>query len=111
VIDHAITTTEIGLEGINYVAAGVKNTLPEGVSISVSPVPSHSDVNVTLGGVRSAQIEVVDLLGNTISSATATSEWKWNGNNAGNGSYIVRISGVSANGESFVTSKRIIIAK
>ena len=111
VADHMATNYEFDFEGINSAAASVKNTLPEGVAISVSPVPSHSDVSVVLGGVRSAQIEVIDLLGNTISSAKATTDWKWIANGAGNGSYIVRISGVSTNGESFVTSKRIILAK
>ncbi len=117
VADHNITSTEIGIEGINYSLASVKGAvLPEGVSVSVNPVPAKSDLTVTIAGIRSANIEVIDILGNTIATATTTGEWKWNGQTsvgsaASNGAYIVRIAGMSNDGSSFVTSKRVIIAK
>jgi hypothetical protein len=114
VADHALAPMEFDLEGINYALASVKYELPKGVAVFVSPNPAYSDLKVDFAGVAKANIEVIDMLGNTIARGTTSGDWTWNGKTvsgtpASNGAYILRIAGESINGEQFVTSKRFVL--
>jgi hypothetical protein len=116
VADKAADVIEIGLEGGDFAALSVKPALPAGVAIFVSPNPAHSDVKVDFAGTTHANIEVMDMLGNTIARGETSSDWSWNGKTtsgttAANGAYIIRIAGTSISGEQFVTSKRVILQK
>lgn len=108
--NHNLQAQDFDLQGLN-VAASVPNALPSGVAINVSPNPASSYVLVNMAGIRSADIQVIDLLGNIQTSAKANTTWKWDASNFVSGSYIVRISGTSAAGEQFVASKRVIVSK
>ncbi len=108
--NHNLQSQDFDLQGLN-VAASVPNALPAGVAINVSPNPASSYVLVNMAGIRSADIHVIDLLGNIQSSAKANTTWKWDASNFVSGSYIVRIAGMSATGEQFIASKRIIVSK
>lgn len=117
VADHALTAIEIGLEGGDFSApTSVKKELPAGVAIFVSPNPAQSDVKVDFAGTTHANIEVMDMLGNTVARGETSGDWTWNGKTIGgtvaaNGAYIIRIVGTSISGEQFVTSKRVILQK
>jgi hypothetical protein len=116
VADHAATTIEIDLEGGDFAALAVKPILPAGVAIFVSPNPAHSDVKVDFAGTIHANIEVMDMLGNTVAHGETSGDWSWNGKTirgttAANGAYIIRIVGTSVGGQEFVTSKRVILQK
>lgn len=116
VADHAATTIEIDLEGGDFAALSVKSVLPAGVAIFVSPNPAQSDVKVDFAGTTHANIEVMDMLGNTVARGETSGDWTWNGKTVGgtvaaNGAYIIRIVGTSISGEQFVTSKRVILQK
>jgi P pilus assembly chaperone PapD len=114
VADHSLAPMEFDLEGINYALASVKYELPKGVAVFVSPNPAYSDLKVDFAGVAKANIEVIDMLGNTIARGTTSGDWTWNGKTTGgtpaaNGAYILRIAGESISGEQFVTSKRFVL--
>ncbi len=108
---HNLQTTVFGLQGVQFISGVSANTLPEGVKISVSPNPSTGNVNIQSAGIRSANIQVFDLLGKEIASAKADSQWKWDTSNTVDGSYFIRISGESLTGKHFVTSNRIVISR
>ncbi|MDP4220748.1 MAG: choice-of-anchor D domain-containing protein, partial [Bacteroidota bacterium] len=108
--NHNLMATAFDLQGVQL-AAGVPNALPSGVAINVSPNPASSYVNVDMTGVRTADVQVIDLLGNVVTTAKASASWKWNASNFVSGSYIVRIAGQASTGEQFVTSKRIVVSK
>lgn len=114
VSDFAATAIEFDLQGINAAIATVRGMLPEGVSVVVTPNPMRSNTTVDFEGVRSATIEVSDILGSTIMNAVASGDWKWNGRMANgmtapSGTYFVRIQGESTNGERFVTTQRVVV--
>ncbi|MFI5263727.1 MAG: T9SS type A sorting domain-containing protein, partial [Candidatus Kapaibacterium sp.] len=108
--NHNLKAQGFELQGVQ-VAAKVPNALPSGVAINVSPNPASTYLTVNMAGIRSADIQVIDLLGNIVSSAKSSTIWKWNASSADAGSYIVRISGESTSGEQFVASKRVIVSK
>jgi hypothetical protein len=109
--DHQLQSTSFDLQGLNNSAAKVSGNLPANVEINVSPNPASSFVTLSMNGVRSADVEVYDMLGKQVTSAKASSLWKWDASSITAGSYIVRISGESMNGENFVTSKRVVVTK
>ena len=108
--NHNIQAQAFDLQGLN-VTAGVSASLPSGVAINVSPNPASNYLTVDMAGVRMADVQVIDLLGKTVTSAKASTTWKWNASSAVAGSYIVRIAGESISGQSFVASKRIVLSK
>jgi hypothetical protein len=91
-------------------AAGVANTLPSNVSITITPNPATDNINILSSGVRTAEIGVYDLLGKEIASSK-TANWQWDASSIPTGAYIVRIVGESFSGDPFVISRRIIIAR
>jgi hypothetical protein len=114
--EHSLTSIEFDVEGGDFSVAKVKNELPTGVAIFVSPNPARSDVKVDFTGTMRANIEVIDVLGNVVATGETSGDWTWNGKTASgvtaaNGAYIIRISGTSITGEQFVTSKRVILEK
>lgn len=102
------------LQGVQAATSGVKAEIPSGVSITLAPNPMTSSITATIGGVTSATVEVYDILGTLLTSAPVMNIWRWNatsstGEHVSNGSYFVRINGVSNDGIPFVTTKRIIV--
>jgi hypothetical protein len=91
-------------------AAGVANSLPINVSITITPNPATDNINILSSGVRTAEIGVYDLLGKEIASSK-TANWQWDASSIPTGAYIVRIVGESFSGDPFVISRRIIIAR
>ncbi len=111
---HTITDVEYDMQGIHTGSiSGVKEGLPASVSISMVPNPMSTSMAVTIGGVRSAMVEIYDLLGNELVSSSINSNWNWNGMANGAkvaaGTYIVRFSGVTTGGEAFVASRRVVV--
>lgn len=109
--DHQLVSTEFDLQAVQLVAASVANILPVGVAVSVSPNPASNFIKVDMSGIRSADVQIIDLLGNTVASAKANTTWRWDAMNIFAGSYIVRIAGESVNGEQFVNSQRVVLTK
>jgi hypothetical protein len=102
-------TKTANLEGM-VPTSGIANSLPNNVSIIVSPNPATDNVNILTNGARTAEIGIYDLLGKEFASQKTTN-WNWNTTSVPPGYYFVRIAGKSNLGEAFVTSKRIIISR
>jgi hypothetical protein len=108
---HNLLTQTFDLQGLNQSVASVSAPLPVGVEINLTPNPATSYVNLTMSGVNSADVQVYDLLGQPVASSKANASWKWDASTMTAGTYIIRVAGVSTNGENFVTSKRVIVTK
>ncbi|MDP4219925.1 MAG: T9SS type A sorting domain-containing protein [Bacteroidota bacterium] len=113
----AQTSSTISLQGIQLAAAKVSGNLPSGVSITAMPNPMTSLLKVTASGVRNVSVVIYDMLGKSVLSADINSaEWIWNGSASDgsmllSGTYLVRISGISSEGEPFVTTQKIILQR
>jgi hypothetical protein len=77
-------------------AAGVADSLPSNVSITITPNPATDNINILSSGVRTAEIGIYNLLGNPIASSNTTT-WQWDASSIPTGSYFVRIVGESNN--------------
>jgi hypothetical protein len=110
------TASTITLQGQQVTAAAsVANSLPAGVTITMAPNPMTSSMTVNLVGVTSASAAIYDLVGKqVISTPINSSQWIWNGTAKDgttllSGTYIVRLSGLSADGSPFVSTQKIVL--
>jgi hypothetical protein len=112
-VNHQLMTTTFDLQGINVgtVAAAIASTLPTGVSLTVSPNPSHGKITFALKGIRTSKIELLDLLGKPLAKGTTDSEWMWDASGVAPGSYFARINGETGDGTHFDASRVIKIVK
>ena len=108
---HNLLTTAFQVQSVQAAPSKVSNELPSDVTISVLPNPAVNYVIVNLAGVRSADMQVFDVLGKQVASGKSITFWKWDASHIFDGTYIVRIYGESLSKEHFVVSKRIIINK
>ncbi len=95
-------------------AAGVAQPIAvSAATISIVPNPASGPVMISVNEAAKAEIEVFDLLGNRILNAPqmGSNAYEWNESGMANGIYIVRATGVDANGTSFVISKRMVLNK
>ena len=110
----ASTTLYFNLEAFQTKgAASVMRSIPApDVEVSIVPNPSSGPVEISVSGTAKASIEVYDLLvGKQIIETTDGPAYDWNPENLPNGVYIARVSGVDANGQTFVISKRISLQR
>ncbi|MDP4219926.1 MAG: T9SS type A sorting domain-containing protein [Bacteroidota bacterium] len=118
VSNSAQLTNSIALQGVQVAAtASVSNSLPVGVTVTLLPNPMTSRLKVDLSGVSNASVVIYDMTGKQVlSSPIAASEWVWNGTATDgtqllSGTYLVRLSGTSTEGASFVSTQKIILAR
>jgi hypothetical protein len=113
--EQGITNTLYAIDA-TLKTLGVAMSQPKSFIMTANPNPSHSQVVFNFEGVRSANVEVLDLMGRVVASANNIgSEWRWNGQNANGeiaptGFYIVRATAKTLAGESVTSSTRIVIA-
>ena len=77
--------------------------------LELSPNPTHGVVTIGIVDAPRAAIEIYDLLGNRVTVASTTSSYSWDASGLSAGIYIVRATGVDANGQRFVISKRLVL--
>jgi hypothetical protein len=109
--NHQLLSQSFELQGVLTPSSGVSNMMPTDVAISISPNPVSNYLTVDMAGVRFADIQIINMLGEVITTSAANTTWKWNASNISQGSYIVRVAGESITGEKFVASKRIVVTK
>jgi hypothetical protein len=116
--DEVIITAEQGfismtfdLQGLrkNGVAAAVHN-VPKGQHVTIYPNPTQGNISVAIPGIHNAKIEVLDVLGKVITTATASDLWNWKSTEPA-GTYVVHVSGTDGTGKIFQSYDRFIIAK
>jgi hypothetical protein len=111
------TASTISLSGMQIAAASVSNAIPAGVSVTLLPNPMTSRLKVDLTGVSSASAVIFDINGKQVfTSPIASGEWIWNGTATDgsmllSGTYIVRLTGMSAEGAPFISTQKIILAR
>jgi hypothetical protein len=93
----------------------VKNELPSGVTFTTAPNPMTTSLTVNVNGVRSSDVSIYTTNGIMLTSSAVTNSWTWDGSVNGfpmpNGAYIVRISGMSADGTPFAATRKIVLNK
>jgi flagellar hook assembly protein FlgD len=107
----------ISLHGQQIPAASVSNTLPAGVTISMTPNPMSSHLKISLVGTSTAQVAIYDVNGKQLVSTNVTSsEWLWDGTSSSgtavlSGTYFVRLTGESTDGIAFNTMLKIVLQR
>ncbi len=122
--DTLLITTEAGITALTVPIDAVVSTTAgvapiaatEHVAIGVNPNPSSNGaVTLSLGDLRHADVEVLDLLGRTVWQAhDVTGSYKWSGSTltggtANTGAYIVRVTGQLSSGKIATASARFLI--
>lgn len=79
------------------------------LSLAITPNPAREAVRIALTGAEESSVQIFDMLGKEVYSSSITSEARWTAPTSG--VYIVRVSGIDANGEEFIISKRLVINK
>lgn len=84
-------------------------------SIMIEPNPSTGPVSIRVNGTpRQAHIEVVNELGKIVAVSNSTS-WRWdaaeNSPPVPNGVYIVRVTGLDAEGKQFLLKSNLILSR
>ncbi len=117
--DSLTINTQGGLKGQVFnleairsqgVSAGVQQiALVSPASLSIVPNPATGPVVIALSNTRRSTLEIFDLLGARIAIVPDAPSYIWQPGNLPAGSYIIRASGVDANGAQFVISKSLIL--
>jgi archaellum component FlaG (FlaF/FlaG flagellin family) len=115
--DEVIITAEQGIISMDFQLQGLRTNGTAGVSaphpsqhFTLYPNPSHGTITVEFPGIRNAKIQVIDLLGRVITSATASEKWIWNCTEP-MGTYILHMSGTDEVGKTIQSYDRFIIDK
>lgn len=103
--------------GITYFvpgSAGVTEPPNPDVVISIMPNPSVGNVMIKANGARNFRTEIYDILGNLVWFSDGNSDVNWNGrivngSAASAGVYIVRVSGIDAQGKEFLECQKLSI--
>lgn len=105
----------ITFKGIQNATSSVTNVLPEGVSFTTAPNPMTTSLTVNVSGVRTSDVSIYTTNGIMLTSSVVTNSWTWDGAVNGfpmpNGAYIVRITGTSADGTPFASTRKIVLNK
>jgi hypothetical protein len=116
--DEVIITAEQGIISMDFQlqglrkdgTLGVANTSMQLQHSTIYPNPSHGGITVDISGIHNAKIEVLDLLGRVVTSATASDKWIWDANVPA-GTYTVHLSGTDQSGKTFQSYDRFIVEK
>lgn len=122
--NQLVITTEAGLlsqtytlEGLQLPTNGVgENKLVSSTVLAVYPNPASESFAISVDGAREiTHAEMYDMLGATVLSTDIRSASPWtmdlHAYTIADGTYILRIQGISSTGEAFVSSKKVQIQK
>lgn len=97
------------LQAIRTPAAAVHAELEEVLDIILQPSPARKELTATVPTAHSTLFEIYDLLGHKlISERRSSGQWNASLESVPSGTYILRATGLDANGRSFQASKRFI---
>lgn len=116
--DEVIITAEQALISMNFQLQGLRKNVPLGVNntsatashATLYPNPTTGSIMITMPGIRNAKIEILDILGNVITTTTASETWNYNCTEPA-GTYFVHIIGTETSGKAFQSYDRFIIQK
>lgn len=112
--DTLLIVTETGIIALRFpIIADVHHTSGVAVHIRnatqliIQPNPATGPVHVELLNARSATIDVLDVLGKLAARLEQSS--MWDHSSAASGTYFIRASGISNDGQPFVITSRVIV--
>ncbi len=116
--DEVTITAEQALISMNFQLQGLRKNVPLGVHntsaitshATLYPNPTTGSITIAMPGIRNAKIEVLDILGNVITTTTASELWNYDCTEPA-GTYFVHISGTEASGKPFQSYDRFIVQK
>jgi len=79
--------------------------------LTLSPNPANVAVTIGIENAARATVEIFDMLGNRVANLSNATSYQWAAEDLSSGIYIVRASGLDANGVSFTASKRLILER
>jgi hypothetical protein len=107
------TTNEDDAEEQNYDLQGVKQSASvydagnNEIELVIGPNPVVRDLNIAVRNATTTTIEIHDLTGKLVASATGTS-YTWN-TNATSGAYFVTVTGVTSTGKPFDHTRSVVV--
>ncbi len=120
-IENALQSFYVYLDGYSGSSqSGVATLVPvPNADLRIYPNPSEGITNIELTGLTSANVEVLDVLGNSVARSVPLQRgpnagadvWQWNAESGGlaNGSYFVRATGRNAIGREVVVTKSLVV--
>jgi hypothetical protein len=109
--ENAIISMDFQLQGLRKNGVlGVGNTVTLPQLGMIYPNPSHGSISIDIPGIHNAKIQVLDLLGRVVTSATASDKWMWDANVPA-GTYTLHLSGTDESGKTLQSYDRFIIEK
>jgi hypothetical protein len=115
--DTLIIVTETGIVALDFpmvaLIHGTSSVHSSPVSkprMSVTPNPGAGPITISLSEVKSASLEVLDIMGKSMLQLKGVSTVV-DGNDLAAGSYFIRASGIDINGKPFVVTQRLVIAQ
>jgi hypothetical protein len=118
VTDNNAVALSIGVSAVvTPMTANVTLPKVQSFAIAVNPNPSHGQFTVSMNGMQHATVQLLDLLGRVVAeSHNASNSWTMNGAGLSGqalhtGVYIVRATGVLADGQQVTGSTRVAITR
>lgn len=113
--DHSTAgESNFDLQGLKQLAS-VEPGTSMNVRVTLAPNPAREQVRIETQNAASASIEICDILGSVVAKQHGTS-WTWqaadqSGQHVADGVYFVRVTGVTTEGEPFVSTTQVVVAR
>jgi len=113
---NSLTPLQFDVQAIAVAAASVHVIDFPTIEFTVAPNPASNEVTVDIANVRSAKVQVYDVLGNTINSFSGTTKLHWdcrdaNGIQLPSGTYTLRLTATDDQGQEYRASKQLVLQK
>jgi hypothetical protein len=120
--DSLIVTTRDGARSWVFNLEALASIKPQGqqsvaptektvAQLTLSPNPANVAVMIGVENAQRATVEIFDMLGNRVANLSNATSYQWAAEDLSSGIYIVRATGLDANGVSFTASKRLILER
>jgi hypothetical protein len=102
--DKPILFDVIPIQGFFNPTSSVRINITRTAHFAVFPNPSHGDLTVHSDGLSRSRVEIMDMLGRTLTASSFAHDWRWDrktsdGNTVSSGAYFLIVSGTTDAGE------------
>jgi hypothetical protein len=113
---NSLTPLQFDVQAIAVAAASVHVIDFPTIEFTVAPNPASNEVTVNIENVRSAKVQVYDVLGNSISEFSGSTKLHWdcrdaNGIQLPSGTYTLRLTATDDQGKEYRASKQLVLQK
>ena len=112
--DTLVIVTEAGIVALRFPidavisSSDVRSGTSVAANVNIFPNPSSGLVNVEVSDGRVTSIEILDALGSVVERLDA-SRTTWDGSQAANGVYFVRVAVIGSDGKPYAMTRRVVL--